>query len=844
MKVWKKGMGVLLTAMMLLQLGQIPVWAAGEEGIFQSESGETPQEEGVFEGTDSDWEVVDEGDGLFAEEEEAPQEQTAEASWQTAENGEWQSGSFENAIENVYAGGTVKLQKDVFLTKRVVVEKAMTITSENAEQPVKITCTVNGHEYLLYITGSDVVLKDIIVDGGSAENISAQRALIAVNGETGKLTLERGAVIQNNQNVTTRGAGGGIALVTGSLVMKEGAAIQSCQADFGGGIAIVNSVSNQFTMEGGIISKNSSVYPTEDNSYVNGGGGIYQATGVVTLQKGEISGNKAVKGGGVFLASGATVLEEGEIVNNEATQGGGVYLYQANAIFQMDGGSIKGNHAQDAGGIFGNRYQGMYLYGGNIVENIATAYGGGILTAPSGSIYLKGKIRIAENQSGSEIITDNFYIDSYTDENGKLQKAEVVVDGSLEGAMLGLSSWAKPEEGGKLLLISAGTGYTITQSDYAVFTSDDMDYELLLEENSIYMTKAIPAPPTPADPAWSVNASLIDYEKETVKLPNGLFYQLGANGEVQRADGQPVSLKDILSEEESQVIYWSGIYGIKYSLTIPARPAAPSLTPVAETGENKKDGQLLGVTSQMEYRRQGEQEWIPVTGNQVTNLEPGTYEVRYRAVKGASFAGSITTVTIDAYEKPILPGTVILKATTNTTTTIKLDWTKVEGAQGYTIWYRAKGESSYTRAAIKKGQDTLTHIMKGLTPGTTYYFLAKAWSQNEDGTYLFSALSNRARRTARPLAAVIQEVTQTVPGKVKVRLEGPAFGADHYAICYSRSADFVPYKVGIRTQYTVRTMADTLGKGTWYIKVRSYCQLPDGTRVYGDWSDSAEIHLS
>ena len=93
------------------------------------------------------------------------------------------------------------------------------------------------------------------------------------------------------------------------------------------------------------------------------------------------------------------------------------------------------------------------------------------------------------------------------------------------------------------------------------------------------------------------------------------------------------------------------------ALTIPARPAAPSgLTAVNETAEGKHDGQITGVTTAMEYKLSTADEWTACTGTTLTNLAPGTYEVRVKG-RDSSFTGNAAQVTIATESEPSTPST-------------------------------------------------------------------------------------------------------------------------------------------------------------------------------------------
>jgi len=65
--------------------------------------------------------------------------------------------------------------------------------------------------------------------------------------------------------------------------------------------------------------------------------------------------------------------------------------------------------------------------------------------------------------------------------------------------------------------------------------------------------------------------------------------------------------------------------------TAKTTPAAPT-TAVSKncTKLDNNDGKLTGVTTEMEYKRSDDTDWIPGTGNDITGLESGTYYVRLK----------------------------------------------------------------------------------------------------------------------------------------------------------------------------------------------------------------------
>ncbi|MGI6069815.1 MAG: hypothetical protein ACOYBE_05250 [Blautia sp.] len=175
----------------------------------------------------------------------------------------------------------------------------------------------------------------------------------------------------------------------------------------------------------------------------------------------------------------------------------------------------------------------------------------------------------------------------------------------------------------------------------------------------------------------------------------------------------------------------------------------------------------------------------------------------------------------------------------NPTRSVTISWDPVEDAQGYTVWYKLNGASAYTRAGVTT---KTTYTQYGLAPGATYRFSVKPWVK-EDGKYIFGPVCSKTDGVTKPEPARIASVTANDDGDLKVRLAGKAKGAQKYAMCYSKSSDYsgMNFKVGIRTSFTTRTMVKGLEAGDYYVRVRSYVELKDKTRVYAAWSPAVKV---
>ncbi len=95
----------------------------------------------------------------------------------------------------------------------------------------------------------------------------------------------------------------------------------------------------------------------------------------------------------------------------------------------------------------------------------------------------------------------------------------------------------------------------------------------------------------------------------------------------------------------------------------------------------------------------------------------------YYAVRAKNEAGvSALSKTLSKY---YLADTT-LKAPTSTTSGVKLNWTKVAGAEGYIV-YRKTANGSYSRLSVEKGISNLSFTDKTAKKGTEYTYTVKAY---------------------------------------------------------------------------------------------------------------------
>jgi len=289
--------------------------------------------------------------------------------------------------------------------------------------------------------------------------------------------------------------GGNICMNAGDLTISGGSVEGGTATCSGGNICVL---SGSLTVTGGTVSDGEAT-GTANSAYSGvkqGGGNIYLYDGTLTVDGGKITkGESKTAGGNFLLGGGKTYVKGGEVSDGVATHGGNICVYGTAQLFVSDGtisgGESNGNGSGYGGGniycgdgaattgsitISGGTISGgkCKLDGGNININRGslTVTGGTITTGDAegngGGIYV-GWNGTGVTISGSAKIYGNETTDIVRCANTSTTK----------GTLL-LGDWAGNGENGAAKLdtlftaagktvISAASGYTITEADIAKF---------------------------------------------------------------------------------------------------------------------------------------------------------------------------------------------------------------------------------------------------------------------------------------------------------------------------------------------------------------------------------------
>ncbi len=366
----------------------------------------------------------------------------------------------------------------------------------------------------------------------------------------------------------------------------------------------------------------------------SGGGIVMVSNSTLTLESGNIVGNKSIGwGGGVKNEGGTFTMTGGKISGNVANYsgdstskfnncGGGVYV---GGSFTMTGGEISDNFVCGSGGF--RKGGGVFFYGSVTVGGKAV-----IRDNKSGCTYSVTDGTSVGSVSGG--ITDNVYLRSGT----KIYCSTVTPLAS--GASIGVTTETSPA-------IDEPVNITDSQGKdkTAYFHSDNSDYTVTSTNEGLQLKVLVAEPaPTATFTATGADSGTLSNVTTTMKysVDDGIswtaitgttmniFGVTAANGVkiYQPGDGSTTS------DSTAQTI------------TI-TKAATPSLT-ATQPGSGGGSGSIP-MTEAHEYSADAGNNWTIATGT--TTLAAGTYLVRIRAT-GTVLASDNQILTIAAYSAP------------------------------------------------------------------------------------------------------------------------------------------------------------------------------------------------
>jgi fibronectin type 3 domain-containing protein len=234
------------------------------------------------------------------------------------------------------------------------------------------------------------------------------------------------------------------------------------------------------------------------------------------------------------------------------------------------------------------------------------------------------------------------------------------------------------------------------------------------------------------------------------------------------------------------------------------------------TGVKVTWSKTTGATGYIVYRKTAKGTFTAIktitSGSTVsyvdTTAKAGTtYYYTVRAYAGSNKSNKSSYVT-DVSIKYLAQPTVTL---TNTSTGVKISWTKSTGAGGYYVYRKAPGDKKWT--LINKASN-LSYTDTTAKVGTTYYYTVKAYSGK---TYSSYVTDKTIKRLTQPVVT-LSNVTKGVKISWK-----KITGATGY-IVYRKTASGSWSRIKTITSASTLSYTDTTGKNgtTYYYTVKAY----------------------
>jgi fibronectin type 3 domain-containing protein len=235
------------------------------------------------------------------------------------------------------------------------------------------------------------------------------------------------------------------------------------------------------------------------------------------------------------------------------------------------------------------------------------------------------------------------------------------------------------------------------------------------------------------------------------------------------------------------------------------------------TGVQVTWSKTTGATGYIVYRKTGSGKWTTlktITSSSTvsyvdTTAKAGTtYYYTVRAYAGSNKSNKSSYVT-DVSIKYLAQPTVTL---TNTSTGVKISWTKSTGAGGYYVYRKAPGDKKWT--LINKASN-LSYTDTTAKVGTTYYYTVKAYSGK---TYSSYVTDKTIKRLTQPVVTLSK-----VSSGVKVAWQ-KITGASGYYVYRKASGAKSWTLLKKLTSASTLSYTDATGKNgtTYYYTVKAY----------------------
>ena len=312
---------------------------------------------------------------------------------------------------------------------------------------------------------------------------------------------------------------------------------------------------------------------------------------------------------------------------------------------------------------------------------------------------------------------------------------QVTVNGTAVSAVNGTYT-VSPEKGEQTVVVTDKAGNSVT---YKVTVNDGHTLSYAANENVVTETCGYCSHNATA----TITATSAVYAGSPLETA-GVAYSAGW-------EGGTLAISYVnnngVGEATASITKNGATASIKFNITAGSQTAPAGIGKTDETIDGKADGSLTGVNNTMEYRKDGETDYTPITGTTVGNLEDGTYYVRFAGNDNYNASPDSAAIVIAAGGKL----NVTFKVDGATLETKQVSWNgkidtlpQIPSKTGYDqtapTWDKSLAELQKIQAdVIVTAQYTINTYAVTLASGSGYTLTAVGSSSpvNHNGSYTF-----------------------------------------------------------------------------------------------------------
>ena len=342
---------------------------------------------------------------------------------------------------------------------------------------------------------------------------------------------------------------------------------------------------------------------------------------------------------------------------------------------------------------------------------------------------------------------------------------------------------------------------------YQVYRADSVNGTYSLVNRKNYTTTTI------SDAAVSAGKT---YYYKVRAFKDGEYSMFSTISSVTTKPATPTGIQTSSAGATSVNVQWAKSEGAKYYQVYRSTNAT-------------KDFRLLGVYDENTFSMKSR-----------ALLTNQTYYYKVRAYTVVNKKGIYSPFSNVVKGTPKLAAPTNVKASPNTSTTLKISWKLTDGATYYQVYRSTSKTGKYALLGVYNSTTT-SSISRSLLTGNTYYYKVRAYRWVK-GERVFSPFSSVI--TGKPVLSKTSKVTAKATSSTTAKITWNKIeGATYYQVYRGTSANG---KYALLATYDKNTTTCTSKKlkkeNTYYYKVRAY-KWVKGTRVFSPFSTPVKVKI-